>query len=339
MHEKDRRLLEYCARRACEGLWLRRRSNIAWAADGADVHCDSSSALGVASIVWTPARKRVLTNDIEAARLAREEFGPEWEIQAGPWWERGAEPEGNLARDWPEDCLCELRASLTPLELERVRALGSEVAEVFELAMKRVRPGSSELQFAGELSAALLERGIQAPVILAAAEERIALYRHPIPTQRRVERAFMGVLCASRHGLIVCLTRLVHFGPLRGDLARRHAAVRQVDAALHAATKPGARWCDVLATGIRAYAEYGFAEEWKLHHQGGPMGYECRDFLATPTETRRVAEQQHAGWNPSITGTKSEDTLLSTGETLTAMPDWPLAGGRPEILVRPSVLA
>ena len=64
------------------------------------------------------------------------------------------------------------------------------------------------------------------------------------------------------------------------------------------------------------------------------MGYEARDFKATPTERRRVVERQLVGWNPTITGTKSEDTILSDGSVLTAMADWPMHGTRSDILAR-----
>jgi len=40
------------------------------------------------------------------------------------------------------------------------------------------------------------------------------------------------------------------------------------------------------------------------------------------------------GWNPSITGTKSEDTILSSGEVITGMKNWPVCGSRPDILCR-----
>jgi hypothetical protein len=43
---------------------------------------------------------------------------------------------------------------------------------------------------------------------------------------------------------------------------------------------------------------------------------------------------QLVGWNPSIAGTKSEDTILSTGEVLTAARNWPMVGSRPDILCR-----
>ena len=61
---------------------------------------------------------------------------------------------------------------------------------------------------------------------------------------------------------------------------------------------------------------------------------EGRDYLVTPGETRRVVENQAVGWNPSITGTKSEDTILSSGEVLTEMKNWPVRGSRPDILCR-----
>ena len=64
------------------------------------------------------------------------------------------------------------------------------------------------------------------------------------------------------------------------------------------------------------------------------MGYEPRDFLVTPSETRTVQTNQLVGWNPSIAGTKSEDTILSGGEVITTMPDWPMCGTRPDILRR-----
>jgi Xaa-Pro aminopeptidase len=334
MGEKDRRLLELCRARGVEGVHVRRRSNFAWLTDGADVHVDSSSQIGIASILWTPERKVVLTSNIEAARLRAEELGSEWEVSESKWFEPAAAPEGNFASDWPEDVLVDLRAPLTDPELARARELGRDVAEVFGLLMHDVHPGWSELEAEGRLRQRLLAREIDAPVVLIAADDRIARFRHPIPTARRFERTLMAVLCARRRGLIVAITRLVHFGELSAELRRKHEAVCAVDAALHAASSPGTRWCDALAVARRTYEAAGFPDEWQLHHQGGPMGYEPRDYLATPLETRTIRERQLIGWNPSITGTKSEDTILSDGEVLTAVPDWPMLGSRPDILRR-----
>lgn len=338
MNLKEQRLAEYCKNHGYDGVWLRRRTNIAWLTDGADVHVDSSSSTGIASLLWTPKKKVVFTSNIEARRLADEEFGSEWVVDATNWWEKGALPKGRFATDFPDDPFADLRASLTPLELARIRELGLWAAARLHAVLKNpelVTRGESEQDAAGRIAQFLRGQGIHLPVLLVAADDRIEKYRHPIPTSKRIEKTLMVAICPRRYGLTVALTRLVHFGRrLPPELRRKHDAVCGIDAAFHAATRPGVRWCDILKVGIRAYCKTGFGKEWKLHHQGGPMGYEGRDFKATPKEMRRVVENQAIGWNPSITGTKSEDTILSSGEVLTSGVEWPMRGTRPDILCR-----
>jgi hypothetical protein len=331
--EKEKRLAAWCRARGVEGAWLRRRTNIAWLTDGADVHVDASSTTGIASLLWTPRKKTAFTTTIEGPRLAAEELSG-WDIRETAWWKRGTSPAGAYATDVPDDPFADLRSPLTALELKRVRALGRASADVLRGVMTWARRGMSEHEIAGELAGRLRKDGIFAPVLLVAADERIARFRHPIPTSARVRKTFMVALCPRQHGLMVAMTRLAHFGKLPPGLRRRHDAVCRVDAALHAATAPGRRWCDILGAGIDAYRAEGYGEEWKLHHQGGPVGYEGREFKATPTETRTVVKNQMVGWNPSIAGTKSEDTILSSGELLTGMGRWPSCNGRPDILRR-----
>lgn len=345
MNEKERRLADFCRTNGFDGALLRRRSNIAWITDGADVHVDTANPLGIAALLWTPGRKMVFTDNIEGARLRAEEPLGGWEIVEAAWWDAGADALGEAiersryATDWPDDSIAELRYSLTAAEIECVRGLGRDTAEVVEWVMMHgVRTGMTEWMLGGAVAGSLRERGIFTHVLLVAADERIANFRHPIPTAKKIERVAMVAVCAQRSGLIVSATRLVHFGPLGDDLRRRHEAVCAVDAALHSATRPGVRWCDALAAGVRVYEQTGFGDEWKLHHQGGPMGYECRDFKATPTQMRTVQVNQLVGWNPSITGTKSEDTIIAGAngfEVVTSTGRWPIGShGRPDILVR-----
>lgn len=336
--EREARLAAWCRDHGHAGVVLRRRANIAWLTE-ADVHVDSGSPLGVAALVWTPDEKLALTDTIEARRLAEEELDPSWKVVIREWFEPRPDPApapgSTFVADWPDDRIAPLRWPLTGPEIATVRALGAETAEAMQRHLAEdVRPGWTEFEVAGRFSGALIARGIEPRVVLVAADERIARYRHPIPTRKRVERTLMLVVCAQRRGLIVALTRLVSFGALSDDLRRRHDAVCAVDAALHEATRPGRRWGDLLGVARQAYAAHGFPDEWRLHHQGGPMGYEPRDFCVTPGEERAVVENQLVGWNPSITGTKSEDTILSTGEVVTSAPGWPLRGVRPDILAR-----
>jgi Xaa-Pro aminopeptidase len=349
MREKDRRLAEHCRTHSLDGVHLRRRSNIAWITGGADTHVDLSSRLGIAEVVWTvdPARRVVLTDNIEAPRLKAEEFGAEWSVASPNWWEAtGSLPPElatlKLGTDWPDDSIAPLRWSLTEDEISRVRDLGRDTAKSMSESMRRIRPGWTEHRLAGEIIGALRALNIHTPVMLIASDDRLRQFRHPIPTDKPIARIVMAAICAQRHGLTVSITRLVSFGPVDVDLRRRHEAVCRVDSTLHDRTRPGARWCDIFDAARGAYAESGFADEWHKHHQGGPMGYELRDFKATPTETRVVVPRQLVGWNPSITGTKSEDTILtgpdasSAPEVITTMLGWPVCAGRPDILVQPA---
>ncbi len=349
-----------------DAILLRKRANIAWLTDGADVHVDLGSATGVGAILWFAEsighRPVLLTDNIERDRLLEEErFDPEhWDVAAPNWWSYEASFDSMLDSafkvagtdisncgfdDIGPDPIQPIRTPLTEREIAAVRSLGRDAALVMaETLTHFVKPGVSELEIAGRLTGELRSFNILAPVVLIAADERLKRYRHPIPTGNRVESTVMVALCAQRKGLTVSISRLVHFGrSLPDDLKRRHQAVCKVDRALHEATRLGRTWAECLAEGIEMYERCGYKDEWHKHHQGGPMGYDLRDFKATPEETRTVQPRQLVGWNPSITGTKSEDTILTPGagsdgaacEVVTSMRHWPIdeATGRPAVLV------
>jgi antitoxin VapB len=89
---------------------------------------------------------------------------------------------------------------------------------------------------------------------------------------------------------------------------------------------PGQKIGDVFRRGTDAYAEVGYPDEWQNHYQGGLVGYEPHEILATCSSNELITAGQVYSWNPSITGTQSEDTILVTEQgcqILTAIKDWP----------------
>ena len=75
-----------------------------------------------------------------------------------------------------------------------------------------------------------------------------------------------------------------------------------------------------------AYRKEGFAGEERLHHQGGATGYRTRDWVAHPGSSEQVQLQQAFAWNPSMTGSKIEETCITFSdgiEIITATPGWP----------------
>ena len=332
---KLKRVRAFLAAQAWGGVALNTHALFAWATAGGDNHVVAGGDCGVAYLLITNGTAAVLANNIEIPRLRAEEFGglgaQALEFWQCPWPASGgigAEIQRRLgAQKWASDCgldgslplpaeFTQLTYLLTETEIGRYRKLGQECSQAMEDALKPVTPGVTEHTVAGLISQRLRERGVQPHVVLVAADERVFKYRHPIPTAKKLKKHLMAVLCGKRHGLIISLTRLLHFGKLPAELRRKHDAVCAVDLAFNLATQPGVPVGAVFAAGLAEYARQGFGEEWKLHHQGGPTGYQGRSFFGSPEEKRAVLSSQAYAWNPSITGTKSEDTILATGSGL-----------------------
>jgi Xaa-Pro aminopeptidase len=231
--------------------------------------------------------------------------------------------------------IARLRASLTPDEVVRARAGAREAAQNFERVCREITPGMTEHEVAARLSSEAIRTGGDAPVVLVAFDERMFAYRHPAPTGNKLRRMALLVRCSQHAGLITSISRIVSFGEPDAEFRRRYAACARVNAEFISATRPGAIATQIFARGVAAYSAGGYPDEWKKHHQGGALGYCCRDWIADATCDEVVQADQLFGWNPSIAGTKLEDTILvSTNgqEILTEMPAWPVleveAGGR-----------
>lgn len=345
------RLHQLLDSRGLDAVVLQRVSSFGWASGGGASYVNTATTFGAATLVVTRSARHLLTNNIEAERLLTEHGLAQqgWELHANDWHA----PQTALAQltgglkvgaDSPlvpgavdlTNEIARLRAALTPEEGNRFRALGRVCAEAMNTAIRAVRPGQTEQEIAALLGYETQRRGAQPIVNLIATDERVVRFRHPVPTDKTLERYALLVLCGRWRGLVCSVSRLIHFGPLPDELRRKAEAVAAVDAAYHAATRPGATLGEIIRRGQRVYAEAGFADEWHFHHQGGAAGYEPREVLGTPDSNDVVAAGQAFAWNPSIAGTKSEDTLLvgeAGNEVITAIDDWPLLdNGRPAIL-------
>jgi len=337
------RIHSLLARRGLDALLLQRVSSFAWATCGAANYINTASTTGVASLLITPSEHYLITDNIEAPRMEREEglVAQGWKFEVSPWYEKsgavarlaaglklGADIAYPGAVDLSDE-IAELRSVLTPEAMGRFRVLGQACAEAVSAAAQAVESGMTEHELAAHLCLEAQSRGAQPIVVLVATDQRIFNFRHPLPTANRLERYAMLILCGRQRGLVCSITRLVHFGPLPAELRRKMQATARIDAAMIHATRPGATVGDVFQAAQDAYAAAGYPDEWRLHHQGGPAGYEPRELIATPGSSFKVQAGQAYAWNPSITGTKSEDTFLvgadgQPNEILTTTPGWPM---------------
>jgi Xaa-Pro aminopeptidase len=228
-------------------------------------------------------------------------------------------------------------------ELDRYRDLGRDAAACVGIACRAAERGMSEYDIAARVALECAERDILTLVDLVAADDRISKYRHPLPTGNQLRNTLLVALTGRRHGLHASVTRMVSLDRPDADLAARHQAVTRVDARAILESSPGTTVGEVLAREIEQYEREGFADEWRLHHQGGLTGYAGREVFAVPGSPYKLKKDQAVAWNPSITRVKSEDTVLVSGgepEILTRDPEWPeQATVIPEgAVIRPSLL-
>ena len=329
MSREDRRqrLLEMADRLGLGAVLLGLPANFAWYTGGADNRVDHSQPLGVAALLVTPDAEYVVADNIEAPRM-REEETPGLEVVEHTWHEGAAplyrELVGGvpLGADFPLEDLRDVSEEISPLRytldaeaIELYKRAGADTSAAMEEAAASVSRGMTEHEAAANLIAACRRRGLTTSVTLVAADERIVRYRHPIPRGATIERRVMLVVCAERGGLYVSLTRFVYLEEPDEDLQRRQGACEEILYRMREeATRPGRTLADAFEDCKSFYAETGFPDEWRLHHQGGMAGYVAREVIASPETEQEIQVGQAFAWNPSITGAKAEETFVLTGD-------------------------
>jgi len=328
IREKERRVRQFLNSKGLKALLLKRQANFSWMTGGGLNLVGMTTEFGATTLLITEDSKFVISNNIEAPRMIQEE-GLEKQgfiIKTFPWHEDQEVPivkeivgEGPLGSDVPfpnaivlSEEVAKLRYSLTQEEQKRYRWLGKRVSIALEKTMMKTKKGEKESAVVGRLCKELWKDRIDPITLMSAADDRVFNFRHPIPTEKRVEKYLMVSVNARKWGLIVSLTRFVHFGKIPEELRRKYEANVFIDCTMMAYTRPGTPAREVLQKAIEAYREKGYPEEWKLHHQGGSIGYTGRDYRVHFKTPDVIQENQAFTWNPSITGTKSEDTILAT---------------------------
>ncbi len=330
-------LRDWMAQHKVDNLLITQTHNFSWLTCGGENFVFLAQNSGSAHLLVTPNKVYLASNNIETNRAFDEELNG-LPIENGEYvWHLGADEvqnhfaqltSGAIVKDTEvENELKILRDPLYPDEIERYRWLGYRAEEAIRMAAQQVKPGMTEYEAAALISDEVIKREIWPVVLLVAADERAYKYRHPLPTNKPIQDYCMLVLGARRFGLHVSITRCISFKPVGEELQRKHDSVCKVDAALNLSCRPGVSYGEVMQKGIEMYDECGFADEWQMHHQGGPTGFLGRTLKATPESKDKVLINQVVAWNPTISGTKSEDTMIVREkgiEVITEARDWPM---------------
>ena len=328
----------------------------AWATCGGSNVVILSTETGIAEVLVTADGAWILTDEIEAGRLAAEEIPPGFEVWAGPWndlaqrqsYVASVVGSGAVLSDRPGPgeqplpaAMVAAKRRLLPEELDRYRALGRDAAEAMTEVLQAARPDWTEWQLAGAGAEALWRRGIEPTLTLVGGEQRVPIFRHATATRVPLGARAMLVFCGRRHGLYANLTRFVYFRQPTAQERQLIDDVANVEAATFAASTPGTTAGAVYDAIVQAYAELGHPGAEAFHHQGGTTGYLSREAFALPGLDLTIEDATALAWNPSLPGAKIEDTVVTSAagiEILTLDPAWPtvqVAGRpRPDVLVR-----
>ncbi len=324
--EKLRKLMD---RRGLGALLLQRPANFAWYTNGADNRVDHADPLGVAALLLTTDDEYVLTDNIEAPRM-REEETPGFEVLEHPWYEEPSEvikevaSEALLGADHSLEGATDVSQDVAPLRyvldeeaVERYRRVGRDTVRAISRAIGvpyRYEDEIGELRLAAGVAEECQELGLNTPVLMAASEERMRRYRHPILRfrSRGSGSMVMVVVCAQRGGLYVNLTRILLFESPGEEIMRRQQACENILRRMREATVPGRSLAEVFEDCKKFYAEEGFPGEWREHHQGGLTGYGSREVIATSDTDLEIEPGMAFAWNPSLTGAKAEETFVLT---------------------------
>jgi Xaa-Pro dipeptidase len=293
---------------------------------------EAPGALGfeVVEFAWeTEALSELVTDRVDPARLANDGDGPGTSMVAA---------------------LQELRLPLARGERERLRSLALDASGALESAMHRIRSGMTERELAAEIAAGLERSGSVACVLLVGSDERRERFRHPTVSAKPIVRDALAVIVAVRGGLNVACTRTASIGPTDPTLLERHRTASAVEASMIGATRPGVTYGQALQSGVDTYERLGYPDEWRHHYQGGPVGYDTREFGPTPLSVPNafthhpIAVDHACAWNPTVQGAKSEDTFIvgpDGPELVTNVSDWPMEthdAGNGRALPRPAIL-
>jgi len=341
IEEKLSRCRTLIKQRGWDGLALTQQANFAWITGGVDNRVVLASDMGAATILVTHDTAYYITNEIEAPRLAEFMDPLPFEPVYYPWYEptQGLKQIQRIinGKRWASDAgeqdsepiaasLQPLQRPLTPSECKKYRELGKEASSIVTQTCHQIKRGISEHGIAGMITNELMRAGIQPYVILVAADDHVRRFRHPLPTEQPIQTYAMIVVCARRYGLIANFTRFVAFDSLSGELEKKFNAVATIDTRMNIEAQPHRTYAELFQRTQQAYADVGYPVEWKLHHQGGPTGYQGRYFMMDASQHIPILPTEAVAFNPSITGSKSEDTFLlmdGTLENITHDPDFP----------------
>ena len=338
---KTVKLRQLINRKQLSGIILSSQTNFLWLTGGRRNEVIKNCDISLVYLFITKDNKYLISSRSDSARVMDEELsGLGFSLIEYDWYNQS--PLDVIVEHYPiarigadfydsnlefvEDDLAILRIDLTVAEIDRVKKFCMDYSMFFTDFCLELKPHCLEEEIAYDFTFGLLKKDIRVPIMLVGSDERVFMYRHPVPTSKKVEKYILLATIAEKDGINISVTRSVYFGKAPEDLCKRQEAVNYIEAIYCSKSKPGEKLNNILESGKKAYKGVFFENEWKNHTQGGIVAYKPREVLATESSDFKLASNYLVSWNPTIPGVKAEDMILvkeNRAEQLSIDKRWP----------------
>lgn len=344
VNEKHRRVLAFFDRSGYEAMVIGRQDNFAWYTCGGNNRVINTSENGYTLLVITKTAAYVVSQIMDGPRIFDEELqGLNLQPAFLKWYEQSREEKAaelikglRAVSDIPIDgatCapsdIYNLHYPLTGKEIEKCRWVGAKSDEILRKVADEIIPGMTEHEIEAMLLYEYGKLNMQVDVLLVGSDDRITKYRHPNPSDKKVERLVLLHPAARKWGLHANVTRMVYFGDkLPDDIAHRYDAVCRIQAAAISMCSPGTTFQSILEAEKQVYKETGYEDEWRNHFQGGITGYLLGNAGLCKDPQALVSVNQAFDWFITITGVKAEELSILTKdgpEVPSAAGHWPVS--------------
>jgi antitoxin VapB len=338
---RQERVYAFLEREGLDALALSRQDNFAWITVGGDSRVITTSETGFACIVITRDHKWLVSHSMDGQRFIEEQAPDQRYELVTRYWHQASPVETVLeltqgmkvGADFPlpgarqyRGEIVDLHYPLTDLDVARCRWIGRAANRILAEVAQELQPGASEREIAARILYEYALEDMTIDVLIVGFDERIARYRHPMPTNNAMQRYALLHPAARRWGLHANITRLVHFGEPPAEIRRAMDGVATIGGHVAKMLAPGVRFAAVLAEERRLYSELDYPDEWNYHFQGGITGYVLADATRCLDPEARAVERQAYDYFITITGAKYEELTLLTEdgiEVASLGPGWP----------------
>jgi Xaa-Pro dipeptidase len=326
--EKERRIRGFFNESGYEALIIGRQDNFAWFTCGGNNRVVTTSENGFTILVITKDTTYAVSQVMDGPRIFDDELqGLDIEPVFLKWYEESREDKAaqlvkglKAISDIPvagavlsPGEIAKLHYPLTEKEIEKCRWIGHKTEEIIRRVADEIKPGMSEHEIEAMFLYEYGKINATPEVLLVGSDERIQKYRHPNPSDKKVEKLVLLHPALRKWGLHANVTRMMYFGDrLPDEIQRKYEILNFLQAQTILMCIPGEKFSNILETRKKLLKENGYEDEWKYHYPGGITGYLLCDPTVCNNPKAEVVINQTYDWFITITGVKTEELSMNT---------------------------